>query len=823
MATETTAGRCPSLRAWAGIVTPVLLCALAGGPLLAAETGRVEGRVGRQDGSAISGVLVYMDGSASADAVTDASGSFRIEKVAAGTHLLAFQLGSNVATEDGVEVTAGETTRVEKVVDWVYSYSETLTVSAASRRVERIVDAPAAITTLPPAQIEREASTGQLPKLFESAPGAELSQGGLYDFKFNVRGANTLGNRRIAVLVDGRNPSFPLLGAQEWAAATFPLDDLASAELVRGPSSALYGANAFNGILNLVTKSPRDRSGGYVRLAGGELSSAHLDLGLYVALGGGWHFKGLAGYHESEDFSRSRTTSVEYSEPCPTGVTVDCIGLEAVPLPLDHVEIPFASVRFDKDLHNGRSLVVEGGTSEPKGFNFASSAGRFQLVDVERPWMRFNFGAPQWNLLGYYSGRDAASVTLAPGSPSFSDDDRWGLELQTNRSFAGGRGRLVAGTAFTHEEVSTADPQGFETLLEMPVEADYQAVFAQLDYDLSDDLKLVLAGRWDDSDLHSGRLSPKASLVWAVRPLHTVRVGLNEAFLVPNYPEFFVRVPLIAPLDLSIFELLFCAPVEVSCGFDRPVPFLGVGNHDLEVETIRSVELGYRGILGGGTFLTADVYYSEIEDFVRSGVPLVGTALGRANKDFGPYVPPAGLPPETADALLAFLELGLGTLFPFLSNPVADEPQIPFLTLANVGRIETRGVELNVDHTIDSNWTVDFNYSWNDFDYREELPESPLGFNSPENKFNLGVSFRNERFTAAARYRWVDRFRWTEGVINGIVPSYEVVNLVAGYELADGWEIGLNVSNLLDDEHWEVFSGDLLGRRALAHVKHSWN
>ncbi len=267
--------------------------------------------------------------------------------------------------------------------------------------------------------------------------------------------------------------------------------------------------------------------------------------------------------------------------------------------------------------------------------------------------------------------------------------------------------------------------------------------------------------------------------------------------------------------------MLFCAPFGVPCGFDRPVPVLGLGNPRLEVEEIRTVEAGYRAILGGGTFLTVDAYYSEIEDFVRSGVPLVGTALGRVLPEFGPYAPPAGLPPAVAAALVGTLQFGLGPFFPFLSNPVADRPALAFATFANVGKVETQGIELAVDHTTGP-WTIDFNYSLIDFDFREELPEAPLGFNTPENKLNLGLGYHQGSFAGALRYRWVDAFRWTEGVINGVVPSYEVVNLVAGYELAEGWEVGLNVSNLLDDEHWEVFSGDLMGRHALAHVKRSW-
>ena len=181
-------------------------------------------------------------------------------------------------TEPPVTVAAGATTRIDRKLDWDLAFQETITVVSASRNEERITEAPAAITSLPLEEIEVKAATGQLPKLFEFTPGAEVTQSGVYDYNLNTRGFNSSLNRRVATLIDGRDPSVPFLGSQEWAAISFPLDDLAEAELVRGPSAALYGANASSGVINLVTKRPKDSQGGLVRLTGGELSTLNADL-----------------------------------------------------------------------------------------------------------------------------------------------------------------------------------------------------------------------------------------------------------------------------------------------------------------------------------------------------------------------------------------------------------------------------------------------------------------------------------------------------------------------------------------------------------------
>ena len=800
-------------------ISLAIATALTPAALRGAELGSIRGRVRHEGGAPLSGVAVVLDEGQRTPKLTDAQGLFAFESVAPGRHALTFSLGSDT-TSVPIEVTAGETAEIDQTVDWQFVVAETLTVFSASRRVERIVEAPAAVSVVTGEQIARDAAVGQLPKLLESATGAEITQSGLYDFKFNLRGANLTINRRVAVLIDGRDPSFPFLGAQEWAGTGLPLDDLASAELVRGPSSALYGASAFSGILNLTTKAPRDSLGGTLRISGGELSTRRVDLRLATGLGGGWYFKGTGSYQESDDFYRSRNEELEYTEFCPGVVFLNCLLREPVPLPLDDDSVLYGGLRFDRDFGHSRLLVVEGGLGDFDGPVLAASSGRFQFVDIQRPWGRVNFNTPRWNLLGTYTGRDAEARTMSDGSPSYNDTFRSKLELQTNWDFADGRGRVVAGAAVVREEVDSTDPQGNETLITEPKETDKQAVFAQLDYDVSDRFKVVLAARWDDSTLHEPHVSPQGAMVLSITPSHTLRASYRQAFLVANYPELFVRTAVAPPLDLGFFES-FCAPSGVSCGFDRPIPLLAVGNDDLEVEEIETAELGYSAVLGK-TFLEVVYYRSVLSNFILNGVPQLGTALGRTNPDFGPYVPPAELPADAAAALDATLQAALGPFYYLLSNPTPDEPIFPLYSLTNFGLVDTQGVEVSLDVALARGLALELSYSWLDFDTREELVEVPLVANSPENKVHVGLTYVADRFDVGVRYRWSDSFAWRDGIVNGPVPSYQVVNLVANYRLTDSWSVGVNVSNLFDDQHYEFFSGDVVKRRALAHVAYSW-
>lgn len=787
--------------------------------------GSLEGTVAREDGSGIGGVTVAVKELGLAE-ITRSDGSYSINRIAAGTYSITFTLGSNVQVEEGVEVAAGATTRLETTVDWSISFAETIVVMSASRRAERIVEVPAAISVITALEIKREASHGQLPKLLEFTPGAEVTQSGIYDYNLNTRGFNSSLNRRVATLIDGRDPSVPFLGAQEWAALSFPLDDLASLEMVRGPSAALYGANASSGVLNMTTKAPRDSQGGTLRLTAGELNTTNADLRWAGSLGSEWYLKAVGGIRQSDDFSKSRRGQAEYAVPCTVSGQIECLPQEGVLLSPTDVEITFGGLRLDKNLSSGKLFTIEGGQSTVKGPIFQTGIGRVQVVDLDRPWARANFYAERWNLLAYYNKRDASKQTaLAAGTNLTLNTENYQIELQGNWDLADGRARIVLGGAYSEDDIDSFDPtQGAQTLMFEPVSSDQQALFGQLDWEFSDRVKLVVAGRWDDSTLHDARVSPKAALVFGLNNNSTLRLTYNEAFQVPNYSEFFLQANVAAPLPLQAFEA-FCTPFGISCGFaPGPTRILALGNKDLELEEIKTIELGYSGILGGTTYLTVDYYNSKSENFITDLLPQLGTALGRTNPNFGPYTPPADLPAPVAAALLATLQGALGPSFFILTNNVDGTPILGAVSYSNFGKVDTQGIDIGLNHYFQNDWTFSLSYSWFDFDVKEDLPgfDTLLLPNTPENKLSAGIAYAGSRFDAAFDARWVEKFRWAVGPFVGDVESYVTADLNSNYRLNDNWSVGISVANLFDEKHFESFGGDILERRALGNVVLSW-
>jgi outer membrane receptor for ferrienterochelin and colicins len=791
------------------------LTLLAATAALAQSGGSLRGRVTRLDGTPLAGITVRIEETGASTRTGD-DGRYAFAVVRPGIYTLTFELGEHSAKEEKVEVAEGRPTVRDRKLDWDVSFADTITVTSASRREERITQAPAAVTVVGEQEIERQAASGEVPKLLEFTPGIDFTQSGLYDFNFNTRGFNSSLNRRILTLIDGRDPSVPFLGSAEWAAVSFPLDELASVELVRGPGSALYGANAFNGVLNMTTKAPRGSEGGKLRLTGGELATERADLRYAGGFGDAWYYKLVGGYQETDDFTRSRNASVEYSSFCTPTQSADCLRREAVPLKVDRGKIGFGGLRLDRYLAGGNQhLTLEAGDVSLAGPTFQTGIGRVQVTGARRPWGRFNWSSLHWNFLSFYDTRNAdAQLALASGAKLYEDSSNLHGELQGNTGFANDKGFLVGGLAYHRQRIDTANPQGVQTLMDAKKDEHQEALFGQVEYNLAASLKAVVAGRIDKSTLHDTQYSPKGSLVWAFHPNHTLRLTYNRAFQVPNYSEFFLRVPAGAPINLSAIETAFRPLLGgAQLGFSS-VPVLAFGNSSLSVEKIRSYEAGYSGIFGQNVFLTVDYYKSRVENFVTDLLPGVNPA-------FGPYTPPAGVAAPVAAQLIATLRTALGSRFVGFTNLANGQPALLF-SYANAGLVDTQGIDVAVNYYVTNRWLVDASYSWFDFTVKEQALGDVLLPNAPSGKWNAGLTYNGDRFSGSFKYRAVEGFRWAAGVFVGNVPAYNVVDIGTSWKLTDRLALGVDVSNIFDNKQFQTFGGDILSRRALAHVTFSW-
>jgi len=141
-------------------------------------------------------------------------------------------------------------------------------IVSASRKEQRARDAAAAVFVITHDDIRRSGMT-TIPDLLRLAPGVEVAQINANKWAVSVRGFNGLYANKLLVLVDGRSIYALLFGGVTWEAWDLMLDDIDRIEVIRGPNAAMWGGNAVNGVINIITKSAADTQGPLVRVDGG--------------------------------------------------------------------------------------------------------------------------------------------------------------------------------------------------------------------------------------------------------------------------------------------------------------------------------------------------------------------------------------------------------------------------------------------------------------------------------------------------------------------------------------------------------------------------
>ena len=798
-----------------GILSGILVALFAVDSPAAQFRSGISGRVMRQDGSPLAGVMVLIR-ETGAIQYTATDGRYRFFPVRPGQYTLLLSLGG-YAVSESASVSDGVSTLLETRVDWPLTFVESLVVTAASRQTEPIAEAPAAVTTLDSIEIARQSTSGQLPLLLAGAPGIHVAQSGLYDFNVNARGFNDMVNRRVRTEIDGREASMPqVMGYTDWASLAFGLGEVEQIEFVRGPGGALYGVGALNGVLSIRTKSPSDSLGGKARFTFGELDTTRVDARHAAALGAGWYFKALGGYQRAADFARSRNTSVEYAP--------GLLPPEAVPLVRTRTEIAYGNVRVDKEMTNGSTIVIEGGTVSKAGQITLTNLGRYQATDSAFPWVRGAFHSPRWHVSAAYTTASIQDqIGLASGAGTFQTAYNVQADTQTNRSFAAGHGRWLGGLCVLPSTRRLGEPGGRADKLRA-----------------SRDRGLRLRVRSGRLQVHgtaeSGRGRPSrrehaqsddtfssCGADLRIRPGQRVRVAFSHAYKAPTIAERRLRAPIASPVDLSALEQAL-APVLSGTGLGfGSIPLLAVGNDHLDVEEITSVEAGYNVLVGRRTFLQATYYRNHVNTFTSGLLPQVGTSLGRLNPSFGAYRPPATLSAGAAAAVNGALAAALPpSLLGSLSNLADGSPVFAVLSQANFGKADTQGVELSATAHLSAGWRLDASYALFDFSISDDPPDIPLLPNTPRHQAAVGAAYVTSQFDAGLRYRWVDGFEWVSGVYAGPVPAYGVADLQMNYPVTARLALGFDVADLLDHAHYEIFGGDLLRRRALAHVTVNW-
>jgi iron complex outermembrane receptor protein len=141
-------------------------------------------------------------------------------------------------------------------------------VTTPSKEPEKAVRIPSAIYVITADDIRRSGATS-IPEALRLAPGVEVARIDANKWSIGIRGFGSRLTRSVLVLIDGRTVYTPLFDGTYWEVQNYPMDDIARIEVIRGPGGTIWGPNAVNGVINIITKDTRDTNGMLVTAGGG--------------------------------------------------------------------------------------------------------------------------------------------------------------------------------------------------------------------------------------------------------------------------------------------------------------------------------------------------------------------------------------------------------------------------------------------------------------------------------------------------------------------------------------------------------------------------
>ena len=141
-------------------------------------------------------------------------------------------------------------------------------VTSVSKRTQKVADAAAAVFVITQEDIRRSGATS-IPDALRMVPGLEVAQIDQNKWAIGSRGFNGRFDNKLLVLIDGRSVYTPLFSGVYWNVQDVVLEDVDRIEVIRGPGATLWGANAVDGVINIITKSAKATQGGLVSAGAG--------------------------------------------------------------------------------------------------------------------------------------------------------------------------------------------------------------------------------------------------------------------------------------------------------------------------------------------------------------------------------------------------------------------------------------------------------------------------------------------------------------------------------------------------------------------------
>jgi outer membrane receptor protein involved in Fe transport len=666
-------------------------------------------------------------------------------------------------------------------------YEETVVVSA-SKTEEKLVNAPATMTVIGAPLIER-APSQNFADLLRTVPGLNITQVSARDINVTSRAATgTLATGQLALL-DGRSLYQDFFGFVMWDFLPVNLSEIKQVEVIRGPASAVWGANAVYGVVNVITKSPREMQGtsavfgvgGFERTNGEDAGGLWYISGTHAqAVNDRWSYKLSAGGYSQDPLSRP--TGIIPGSPAP-----------GTPYPAytnTGTTQPKFDARVDYDYPDGKKLQISGGVAGTEGI-MHSGIGPFDIDSGSvMSYGRVNFVRKGVRAAAFVQALNGDATNLLAR-------DQKGQFIKFNFNTKTVDFEASNLQTFANRHVVTYGGNlrfnGFD--LSIAPQADNRTefgVYVQDEIFLSRYFRWSLGARVDRFDyLNDFVFSPRTTFMIKPDDNQTIRLSYNRAYRAPSVINNFLDVTLTEPINLGLINPALAGQVYL-------LPYYPKGNTDLKETSLDAYELAYTGIVRGRTVLSASVYVNKTnDDILFTEVP---------NSRWTAANPPPGwpLPP----AVITIVTRGAG----FPAN----------FTYLNFGKTTQKGLELGVDSTMNRNVSVFANYSYQAKPEPEGFDISELNL-PPKNRFNIGAAITYGRFLGNLSVGYTDSAFWQDVLddrFHGTTDSYTLVNGGFGVKWAhDRVTTSIKATNLANQDVQQHVFGDVIKRQVVGEVK----
>jgi len=458
-------------------------------------------------------------------------------------------------------------------------------VTSVSKKEEKLARTAAAIFVITAEDIRRSGATN-IPDLLRMVPGLDVAEINGSTWAISSRGFNDQISNKLLVLIDGRTVYSPLFNGVYWDAQEVPLEDIERIEVIRGPGAAIWGANAVNGVINIISKTAWDTQGALITGGGGTHDRAFGTAQYGGTLGGDTAYR-----VDSNNFSQNHYPGLD-------GQNGE-----------DGWDVFRAGFRADSELSAKDSLTVQGDgytgsegevvanvTSltlpQPPPSDLRQDIGGW---DVLSRWDRAISPTSQTTLQVYFDRTNRGDATYREGRSTFD------IDFQHHIAW-GNRQDIVWGLGF--RDTSDSIQGSFKVTFTPSAETDLLFnAFAQDEIAiLPDRVYLTLGTRLEHNHFTGFGVQPSASIAWLANDKTTFWASLSRAIGTPSREQ-----------DLRFNQTVFPGPGGAAV-------LESVFGTEQTNENLLATEVGYRAQIDGGISLDLTGFYNSYSNLISSDV-----------------------------------------------------------------------------------------------------------------------------------------------------------------------------------------------------------